>query len=79
MSELPMSREEEIAWNKRLRSFKASLIKAKHRGDPHLVLSVCAEYREFCNATAWPDQWHTFNIAAADAQFSLGLAPVGVV
>ncbi len=47
---------------------KAALTRAKKSGDPQKVVAACkAAVAEWDAIGAWPDHWHTWNIALRDA------------
>ena len=51
---------------------KSALTRAKRTGDPSRVLRVCRDAaRSWVASGQWPDQWHTWNIAALDAAVEL--------
>lgn len=50
---------------------KAALTRAKNSGDPVKVLDAVEKaYDRFDAIGAWPDDWHTWNIALSDADFA---------
>lgn len=49
---------------------KRMLTCAQRSGDPQKVLAACKEaVRVWNEIGAWPDNWHTWNIALGDAAF----------
>jgi hypothetical protein len=47
---------------------KAALTRAKSSGDPQKVLAACrSAVKVWDEIGAWPDAWHTWNIALHDA------------
>jgi hypothetical protein len=50
---------------------KAALTRAKNSGDPQKVLAACkAAVKVWDEIGAWPDVWHTWNIALSDAAYA---------
>ena len=50
---------------------KAMLTRAQKSGDPQKVLTACKEaVRVWNEIGAWPDNWHTWNIALQDARMA---------
>lgn len=60
------------AMNKSVRRHKAALTRAKNSGDPAKVIAaVDAAFAEWDQpGMAYPDSWHTWNIAKQDALFA---------
>lgn len=53
---------------RRMPSLKAALTRAKNSGDPAKVEAACREaIKVWDEAGAWPDNWHTWNVALRDA------------
>lgn len=50
---------------------KRALTCAQKSGDPQKVLAACTEaVRVWNEIGAWPDNWHTWNIALQDARWA---------
>ena len=53
---------------RRFRGQKAALTRAKNSGDPKKVRAACVKaVAEWNEDGAWPDAWHSWNIALRDA------------
>ncbi len=60
-----------VAMNKLYPKQKAALTRAKKQG-PAAVLAACKKaVAEWNTIGAWPDGWHTWNIALGDARWEL--------
>ncbi len=61
------------AMNKSVRKHKAALTRAKNSGDPQKVIAaVNAAFTEWGQpGMAYPDQWHTWDVAKYDAEMAL--------
>jgi hypothetical protein len=64
--------------NRTMAKHKAALTRAKKAG-PQAVLAACkAAVAEWNAIGAWPDNWHTWNIALSDARWQDASLPMSL-